>query len=140
MTCLLATGLVAACAAAATPDTAHEVSRGRALFVGAAALTGRLSTHPADLPEGAVRCANCHAVGRSASVSRSIAPRLTGMWLSELQARRGGPPSSYDRADFCALLRTGIDPAHVLINVAMPRYRISDRDCTALWCFISKNQ
>ncbi|WP_404823849.1 hypothetical protein [Burkholderia seminalis] len=140
VTSLLAAGLVAACAAAATPDPAHLIGRGRALFVGAAPLTGRLSTHPADLPEGAVRCANCHAAGRSASVLRPIGPRLTGRWLSELQARRGGPPSSYDRADFCALLRTGIDPAYVLINVAMPRYRISDRDCTALWRFLNEDR
>ncbi|WP_323122062.1 hypothetical protein [Burkholderia alba] len=120
------------------PAGAHadDTALGRALFTGAAPLRGRLSTHPSDLPAGVVRCANCHAAGQDARVANSIAPRLNASWLGELQSRRGGPPSQYDRASFCALLRTGLDPAYVLINVEMPRYRISDRDCGALWQFL----
>ena len=37
----------------------------------------------------------------------------------------------------CALLRTGLDPAYVLINVAMPRYTLNERDCTALWRYLN---
>ncbi len=35
------------------------------------------------------------------------------------------------------MLRDGVDPAYVLLNVEMPRYRISDGDCAALWHFLT---
>ncbi|AIS98481.1 cytochrome c family protein [Burkholderia thailandensis MSMB59] len=94
--------------------------------------------HPRDLPATVVRCANCHAAGASAAAANSIAPRLTRTWLADLQSRRGGPPSRYDRDAFCALLRTGLDPTYVMINVEMPRYRVSERDCAALWAFLNE--
>jgi hypothetical protein len=52
------------------------------------------------------------------------------------RARRGGPPSNYDREGFCALLRRGIDPAFVMISVEMPRYTIDDASCRALWRYL----
>ncbi len=82
--------------------------------------------------------AAARAAGAGAAVPNSIAPRLTRAWLGDLQSRRGGPPSRYDRNAFCALLRTGLDPTYVLINVKMPRYRIGERDCTALWRFLNE--
>ncbi|AOJ47779.1 hypothetical protein [Burkholderia thailandensis] len=124
----------AAQAAQADDLAAH----GRALFAGAAPMQGRLSMHPRDLPATVVRCANCHAAGASAAAANSIAPRLTRTWLADLQSRRGGPPSRYDRDAFCALLRTGLDPTYVMINVEMPRYRVSERDCAALWAFLNE--
>jgi hypothetical protein len=47
--------------------------------------------------------------------------------------RRGGPPSAFDRDTFCRLLRTGVDPAWVVVDVSMPRYALSDEQCHALW-------
>ncbi|AOI38867.1 hypothetical protein [Burkholderia oklahomensis] len=114
-------------------------ARGLALFTGAAPLHGRLPTHPGELPAPVVRCANCHAAGAGATVPNSTAPRLTRTWLADLQSRRGGPPSRYDRDAFCALLRTGLDPAYVMINVEMPRYRLSERDCSALWRILNED-
>jgi hypothetical protein len=119
--------------AATRDDTVH----GQALFDGAAPLRARLASHPAELPAAVVRCANCHAAGSGPAVPNSIAPRLSRGWLVEWQSRRGGPPSRYDRDAFCTLLRDGLDPAYVLINVQMPRYRVDARDCTALWQFLS---
>ncbi|WP_415750327.1 hypothetical protein [Burkholderia sp. BCC1985] len=110
---------------------------GHALFTGAAPLTGRMLTHPGDLPSNVVRCANCHAPEIGPAVRNSIAPRLTRAWLVDLQSRRGGPPSRYDQEGFCTMLRDGVDPAYVLLNVEMPRYRISDGDCAALWHFLT---
>jgi hypothetical protein len=110
---------------------------GRNLFFGAAALRGRIATHPNMLPGTVLRCANCHAQGRGPDVARSVAPRLDRAWLVEPQARRGGPPTRYDGAAFCTLLRLGQDPAHVLINVQMPRYEIGERECDALWRFLT---
>ncbi|KML60972.1 hypothetical protein VL15_07660 [Burkholderia cepacia] len=112
-------------------------ARGQALFGGAAPLQGRLSTHPDSLPPPVVRCANCHAAGAGPAVPNSLAPRLTHDWLTAPRGRRGGPLTRYDRDAFCVLLRTGVDPAYVLVNVEMPRYTLNERDCTALWRYLN---
>jgi hypothetical protein len=70
-------------------------------------------------------------------VPRSQAPRLTHDLLLVRHARRGGPPSNYDRDGLCTLLRRGVDPAHVMISVEMPRYTIDDSDCHALWRYLT---
>ncbi|ALX16369.1 hypothetical protein P350_31610 [Burkholderia cepacia JBK9] len=134
--CVAAAGIVTAMSGGRAA-AADDVTRGHALFGGEAPLHGRLSTHPDSLPPRVVRCANCHAAGAGPAVPNSLAPRLTPDGLTALRARRGGPPTRYDRDAFCALLRTGLDPAYVLINVAMPRYTLSERDCTALWRYLN---
>ena len=53
--------------------------------------------------------------------------------LLQALPRRGGPPSRYDPASFCQLLRTGIDPASVMVDKAMPRYTLTDQQCALLW-------
>lgn len=115
----------------------EEVLRGQSLFTGTIDLQGRIYTHTADMPPSVVRCANCHAVADGADVPRSLAPRLTRSLLVLPHARRGGPPSNYSRAAFCTLLRRGIDPAFVMISVAMPRYTIDDENCGALWRYLT---
>ena len=52
--------------------------------------------------------------------------------------RRNGPPSRFDEASFCRLLRTGVDPADIVVPRAMPRYAIDDTDCRALWAYLSR--
>jgi hypothetical protein len=121
----------------AQPISAHEeYVRGEALFSGTIELHGRIYTHVADLPPTVVRCANCHAVADGPEVTRSPAPRLTHDLMVRPRARRGGPPSNYDRDGFCTLLRRGVDPAFVLISVEMPRYTIDDASCRALWRYL----
>ena len=117
----------------------QETLRGRELFTGQAALQGRISTHEMDLPPAVVRCANCHAEGAGPAVARSNAPRLDREWLLSPQRRRGGPPSHYNRDDFCRVLRKGVDPAWVVINEEMPRYTVDDADCSALWRFLTED-
>jgi hypothetical protein len=51
-------------------------------------------------------------------------------------ARRGGPASRYDALSFCKVIREGLDPANVVINSAMPRYQVSDAQCTSLWSYV----
>jgi len=108
---------------------------GQDLFTGMIELHGRIRTHTVDLPPAVVRCANCHAAGSGPDVPRSLAPRLSHELLLVPRARRGGPPSHYDRGRFCTLLRAGTDPAHILISVEMPNYTLSDEQCWALWRF-----
>lgn len=116
-----------------------DATRGAQLFAGGAPLQGRLYTQSEDLPAAAARCANCHSHGSSATVPYSNAPRLTREWLQENRRRRGGPRSHYDLAGFCALLRTGIGPEHIVINIQMPRYALSDEDCRSLWVFLTED-
>ncbi len=47
-----------------------------------------------------------------------------------------GPPSAYTADSFCATLRSGIDPAHVTLKAAMPRYDATDAQCADLWAFL----
>ena len=126
-------------AAAALPPAAapaEALARGRALFAGTAPMRGTISGHASALPPAGARCVNCHAAG-AASASASFGPLLTRPHLTGLLPRRGGPPSRYDEATFCRLLRTGIDPAYVLITRSMPRYELPDADCQALWLHLT---
>ena len=130
----LRAGLLASAAAASAGAAATDAGPGRELFAGERPLVARLAGHAQDLPASAVRCINCHAVQeRRASAATGFAPALTARHLREPRARRGGPPSRYDTDAFCRLLRDGVDPAGVLIDTAMPRYRLSPQDCAALW-------
>ena len=126
---------------ASAPNDA-AVQRGLQLYAGAAPLQGTITGHAAPLPPAATRCINCHALGtagpaRAASAPSSFGPLLTRERLTQRIARRGGPPSAYDEAAFCRLLRTGIDPAYVLIPRDMPRYEITDADCRGLWLYLT---
>ena len=134
-------------AALATPGAAAPndgaVQRGLQLYAGAAPLQATINGHAAPLPPGAARCVNCHALGtagpaRAASAPSSFGPLLTRERLTQRIARRGGPPSAYDETSFCRLLRSGIDPAHVLIPRDMPRYEITDTDCRGLWLYLTR--
>ena len=133
--------LVAAPPGAAAPNDA-AVQRGLQLYAGAAPLQGTITGHATALPPAAARCINCHAIGtagpaRAGSAPSSFGPVLTRERLTQRIARRGGPPSAYDEAAFCRLLRTGIDPAHVLIPRDMPRYELAEADCRGLWLYLS---
>ena len=144
---LLGMLLASICAhgAAARAD-AVAVEHGRQLFVGKRPMSGLITGHAATLPAHASRCMNFHAAGtapKSVSASAStplLGPTLTIRLLTQPVARRGGPPSHYDEASLCRLLRTGVDPAHVIIARAMPRYELSAAECHALWMYLSKQQ
>lgn len=128
-------GLAATAGLAAATQHWQERARwqeaGQALYEGSRPLTARLVGHEQDLPPQATRCINCH------SGSSAIAPALTPERLTRHLPRRGGPPSRYDETTFCRLLRSGVDPAWVLLPRAMPRYTLNDRDCRELWLALS---
>jgi mono/diheme cytochrome c family protein len=126
---------------AATGALADEAAaaRGRALFLGEAALEARVHGQDFALPAQASRCVNCHGPAAvTAGASAAAAPGLSAATLTQPVRRRGGPPSRYDAAALCTLLRSGIDPAHVMIQRTMPRYQISDEDCRALWLHLNR--
>ncbi len=127
-----------------TPALADSAAaaRGRQLFDGELALAARIAGQDFALPAAASRCVNCHAAGRGGAASppaatQQVGPALTQRTLTEAVRRRGGPPSRYDAASLCRLLRSGVDPAYVMILRTMPRYEITDDDCRSLWLHLT---
>ena len=126
---------------------------GARLFDGRTPMVARISGHADPMPAAVVACSNCHAplAPRAAAappgtagtapaapgaVASSAGPVLGRDLLTQPLARRGGPPSRYDPAAFCRLLRTGEDPAGVLLPRAMPRYELDAAACDTLWRFL----
>jgi hypothetical protein len=122
--------------AVATAQTPAESSaRGERLFIGQEPLKGAIVGHDHALPAFASKCVNCHDL--AASEKANYGSKLIPAALLEAAARRGGPPSRYEPGSFCRLLRTGIDPAHILILRAMPRYEIDHAQCLAIWNYLT---
>lgn len=121
--------------------TQLSMSRGESMYRGALPLSGRLVGHDMALPTLATRCINCHAAGTSETRGRDalarFGARLDGASLTGLQSRRGGPATRFDPASLCEVLRTGRDPAQILISSTMPRYDVSETQCRDLWTYLT---
>lgn len=122
-----------------------EAERGRRLFVGELPLRASIVGHDFVLPSEASRCTNCHTVlgataaaTPAASSNQTLGGALSAVALLEPTRRRGGPPSKFDEKSLCRLLRTGVDPALVIVSKAMPRFELTDTDCHDLWAYLSK--
>jgi hypothetical protein len=116
---------------------AVSVPRGAALYHGKEPLQGRIRGHDDVLPPETVVCANCHSAKSTSRLSGSPAPQINSSLLLEMRQRHGGPPSRYNQAAFCRLMRTGSDPAYVLIAREMPAYDLSNDQCASLWLYLS---
>jgi cytochrome c553 len=138
---LLASSLILA-AASTTSIAAHPASaaHGAALYRGKAPLQGKIRGHDDQLPPEAIVCANCHNAKADTRLPGTPAPDLTRALLLEARPRRGGPPSSYNQASFCRLLRTGADPGYILIAREMPAYDLTDEQCASLWTFLLESK
>ncbi len=132
---------------------AQQREAGSALFHGDVALVGRLVGHTEPLPAIATRCSNCHEDRSTAPAARSsdasatpASGRAAGSfavvfdreWLTAARPRRGGPPSAYDAARLCTVMRSGVDPAHVMVASVMPRYEASVAQCEQLWSYLTR--
>jgi hypothetical protein len=125
---------------------AFDAEHGRRLYWGELPLNGRVAGHSAVLPTQASRCANCHARGTEPGPparaglagSQPIGGSLSAQHLTQPVKRRGGPASVFDAQSLCRLVRTGVDPAHIVVASEMPRYDLSDADCQALWSYLSR--
>lgn len=130
-----------AIATGAVPESAQ---RARAIFFDGLHAVATLRGDERALPAGAVRCANCHdAAGRRVPRERGAAeagPPLIREQLVSARSRRGGPVSRFDEQSFCRLLRTGIDPADIVVRRGMPLYTLSDADCAGLWTLLAEGQ
>ncbi|MFL9886046.1 hypothetical protein PQR66_23610 [Paraburkholderia agricolaris] len=126
--------LVNAVHAADAAGQCEAADLGCAIFNGQHALAAQLRGDDRTLPASTTRCINCHTQTDPAG---AFAPPLTRDYLLDAVNRRGGPPSHYDLASFCRVLKNGVDPAGVVLRKSMPHYQISDAECTALWRFIT---
>jgi hypothetical protein len=116
------------------------VRQGEGLFRGKEPMKARIRGQEDLLPTAASRCINCHGGDSQPQLSRVAAPKLNRSLLLDARQRRGGPPSRYDQPAFCRLLRTGADPAYILIAREMPVYELSDAQCTSLWTFLTEQE
>lgn len=106
---------------------------------GAAGPSGLSAAGPERGAEASGAASGAAAAPRPAAVTASTEPyavALTRDSLLGLRTRRGGPPSAFDEASLCRLLRTGVDPAQVLISTTMPRYTVSDVQCRQLMAYL----
>ncbi len=123
--------------AASVPMGADSLaSAGGRMFLGEASLKGTVAGHGEPLPARLASCANCHLGGPGSG--KSFAPALDRTTMTEPMGRRGGPPSAFSLVSFCRLLRTGVDPAYVLVTRQMPRYSLSDEQCLGLWRYLTE--
>jgi hypothetical protein len=121
------------------PAAPPSAARGARLFEGTEPLAGTLSGHGTPLPVDATRCIQCHdGPGRPGAAPAGFAPPLDRRQLREARPRRGGPPVAYEQASFCRTLRTGVDPAHIVLPRAMPRFDVDDEQCAALWEYLTQ--
>jgi hypothetical protein len=139
----IAVRLVAACVLLQTmPAGACETpgngsgAAGCRMFFGETPMQGAIVEHDRPLPPEVVACANCHSGDVRSTSGGSFAPSLSRSMLTEPRRRRGGPPSQFSAASFCRLLRTGVDPAYIVISRKMPRYMLDDEQCLDLWKFL----
>lgn len=137
----VAMGMAMSLALAAPAALANPaLDAGRQLFTGARPLAAQMPGHSQRLPASASRCINCHAgPGLPSASAGSFGPRLNAGHLLQAQPRRGGPPSRYDAAGLCRVLRDGVDPSGVLLGSAMPRYQIDDAACRQLWTLLTSD-
>ncbi len=137
---LLVALLLAALWAQRAWHAAEQRARGAALFLGDVAVPASLVGHGMALPAAAARCGNCHEPGAASTPTgappAAYATLLTAARLTTPSVRRGGPASAFDARTLCTLLRTGVDPAHVMIAPTMPRYRFTDSQCQDLWAHL----
>jgi hypothetical protein len=115
-----------------------STSAGQRMFFGETPVRGTILGHDRPLPPELVKCANCHAAGSTAASGESFGPRLDRSTLADPRSRRGGPPSRFSAASFCHLLRTGVDPAYIVISRQMPRYELKDDQCVYLWQYLTE--
>ncbi len=132
-------GLLAVCLAGSLGlGPAHgqapaSAAAGEALYTGRMPMTGKLRGHEVALPAQVVVCSNCHEAGPSVGrSSAAYAPPLDAQ-LAQRLSRRQGPPAAYNAEVLCKVLRTGVDPALIVLSQAMPLFEISDKDCASLW-------
>jgi hypothetical protein len=130
-------GNVAPATANVDARPAQQSERGKRIFHGFDAVPGTIQRNGTVLPAHASKCINCHSALPPPAASTGTSQYLSAATMSRTISRRGGPASLYDLSTFCNAVRSGIDPAGVVLESKMPRYAMSDAQCADLWMFLS---
>lgn len=131
--------LAPAAAQVLAPATAQvqAAERGKRIFHGLDTVPATVQQHGTTLPAHASKCINCHSADTPAGEWTGNPQYLSATTLSLKFARRGGPAYRYDRPTFCNTIRTGVDPAAIVLESKMPRYRMSETQCADLWLYLT---
>ena len=137
---LLACLLIAIPASAETLDP--DAAAGRALFrhgIGAAgAVAATLGAGQVPVQATAMPCASCHGRdGRGRPEGAVVPPDITGPVLGAPAERPGlGRRRGYDRAAIIRAVTLGIDAEGRVLDLVMPRYRLSLEDAGHLVAYL----
>lgn len=119
------------------------LSLGEALFQRgeiAAGSSVAIGTPPIPVAAELFACGNCHGSdGRGLQEAGVVAPELRWSRLSRpypVLAGRFRLRPAYDRERFVQALRDGVDSAGQQLATAMPRYRLSEREISALIAYL----
>lgn len=130
-------------AAGLPPGSEAEIAAGKRLFHGVDRLPLAPGNLASALPPQFSACIACHSAATPAqgALARNLetkqAPPLNRASLLHTRARRGGPPFAFDRTTFCATVQSGVDPQAIIMRKTMPRFVLSDAQCTALWAYLT---
>jgi hypothetical protein len=125
---------------AVAENSLSERGRGQDIYLGKEVIIGKIDGHASSLPPSLGICVTCHASAKRSRLEAELAPRLNRSSLLDPRSRRGGPGFSYDKTNFCKTVRTGIDPQYIVLRRAMPRFEISESQCSALWAYLTNEQ
>lgn len=127
----------AGAAAASGAGPARDPERGKRIFHGLDAVQGAVQQQGTALPVHASKCINCHSAHTPTGAWAGNSQYLSATTLSLKVSRRGGPAYVYDQPAFCRTVRSGVDPAGIVLEAKMPRYQLSDAQCADLWFFLA---
>jgi ABC-type branched-subunit amino acid transport system substrate-binding protein len=98
-----------------------------------------LGTEQIEAPATAFACANCHAADGKGATEGGVRPAPV-TWESlnstHTSALTGRPRPPYDVKTLMRALRLGVNSAGERLHLAMPRYRLNDRQATDLVAFL----
>lgn len=120
-----------------------EIAAGERLFHGVDRVALAPGNLASALPPQFSACSACHSALPPAqgALARNLetkqAPPLNRSSLLHSRARRGGPPFAFDRTTFCATVQSGVDPQAIIMRKTMPRFVLSDAQCSALWAYLT---
>ena len=142
---LLAAGLVAGAAPAASGDLSAQQARGRQIFeegtrAAGAPLTARIGMMSQRVRGSVVPCAGCHGDdGRGTGKSGVVRPDITWEHLARPgghQHDSGRSHPAFTRQSFAAAVTRGIDPAGNRLAPVMPRYELTSADLEDLVAYL----
>lgn len=130
----------------AAPQSAPDAAaaRGRRIYFegvdgSADEIEVRLGSEEIEAPATAFACVNCHAADGQGTTEGGVRPAPVtweALGGARTSALTGRPRPPYDAATLTRAVRLGVNSAGERLHLAMPRYRLSDRQAADLIAFL----